>query len=134
MKVLPIPCQSCPYRVDCPSGVWHAEEYAKLAEYDEQPNGQVPALTLFLCHQTTAAGEEIACRGWLTVHQNSVAVRLAMLKGHVTPEQVYAPPTVTLHASGAAAQAAGVAKIKRPGKVAKMMIDKLVKRGVGKPE
>lgn len=56
------PCQSCPYRVDVPSGVWAHEEYEKLRDYDE-PTGNQP-LAFFACHATP----EHLCNGWAVVH------------------------------------------------------------------
>lgn len=44
----PQPCASCPYRRDVPSGIWAAEEYAKLPAYDADTPFQPPHL--FLCH------------------------------------------------------------------------------------
>lgn len=123
MNVLPSPCDSCPYRRDCPSGVWHEAEYEKLRDYDSNR-----AFSLFLCHQTPVIGEVTACRGWLTVHAESVAARLAVCQGLVTDEQRYAPVSVPLFSSGEEAADAGEARIKRPGKAARKMIEKIVRR------
>jgi hypothetical protein len=123
MNVLPSPCDSCPYRRDCPLGVWHESEYEKLRDYDHNR-----AFSLFLCHQTPNIGEETACRGWLTVHSESVAARLAVCQGLVTDEQRYAPVSVPLYRNGEEAADAGEAKIRRPGKAARKMIEKIVRR------
>jgi hypothetical protein len=120
LHVAACPCTSCPYRRDTPPGVWHAEEYAKLPLYDTNEE-----LATFLCHHSPASGVDTACRGWLTVHCESVAVRLAMLRGTVTPDQVYAEVKEPLYASGAEAAAAGVAGIKTPGREAKKVIKRL---------
>lgn len=61
-----VPCGTCPYRRDVPSGVWAAEEYDKLPGYD----GDVPdqlragAMGLFMCHQRDGC----LCGGWLMAH------------------------------------------------------------------
>jgi hypothetical protein len=152
MKVINTPCQSCPYRKDCPSGVWAKSEYEKLRQYDPvqvalQPEQAarlrnlgfpdhftVPgeAIGKFLCHQSTAAGEEILCRGWLSVHKDTVPVKLLMMNGEVTPEEVYQKPTVPLHESGNAAADAGEKQIKRPSRSARSMSQKLLARGIAR--
>lgn len=131
MHVANSPCTSCPYRKDVPSGVWHKSEYEKLREYDEPPRGssEIPATALFLCHQTPEIGQQTACRGWLTVHCESVAVRLAVLKGDVTPEQVYAEVKEPLYKSGNEAADAGIKQIKRPGKKARKIVARLAGKG-----
>lgn len=48
----PSPCSSCPYRRDVPSGLWGANEYAKLRDYDNPTWAQPPGI--FQCHQTGA--------------------------------------------------------------------------------
>ncbi|WP_330220376.1 DUF6283 family protein [Mycolicibacterium llatzerense] len=48
----PQPCSASPYRPDVPSGIRHAGEYAKLAEYDKNTASQPVALSL--CHQTNS--------------------------------------------------------------------------------
>jgi hypothetical protein len=123
------PCPSCPYRRDCPSGVWSHDEYEKLRRYDDR-NAFLP---VFLCHQSNA-GPKTACKGWLTVHADSIAVRLAFFAGQVTVEQVNEEPTVKLFTSGRQAANAGQRAIRRPGQRAKRMCDSLVRKGVGRPD
>lgn len=124
------PCSTCPYRRDTPRGIWDESEYRKLPEYDENPPSGVPAFATFLCHHSPSMTQNAACRGWLTVHQNSVAVRLALLKGLVTPEQVNAEPTVELFKSGRQACAAGLEGIKYPSSKTLVAIDKMAKAKV----
>lgn len=123
------PCSSCPYRRDVPSGLWHRSEYKKLPEYDE--GAEPPSIALFLCHQTNATGRETVCRGWLSVHRNSIAVRLALMQGNVTEKQVRARVATELHESGDAACAAGLLRIRRPGKDAEVLREKLLQKGAG---
>lgn len=121
----PTPCNTCPYRRDTPPGIWHPEEYAKLATYDE---GGV-AFAPFHCHQENITGVATLCRGWLSCHGfGSIAVRLAVLQGVATPEQVEATCTVPLYGSGREAGEAGMAGVRRPGAKARRAIDKLNSR------
>ena len=132
-------CVSCPYLLDVPSGVWSADEYEKLPAYDNGPQGQPSMLVgVFLCHQTPEikpkVGTDTVCRGWLTVHCEGIAARLAVMQGQITPEQLYAEVQEPLYASGAEAAAAGIKGIKRPNKKARKIIDRLAKAGrKGKP-
>lgn len=129
MACADVPCGSCPYRQDTPPGVWDASEYAKLRQYSDPMN---PLLSVFLCHQTNATGKETVCRGWLSVEQESIAVRLAMIRGAVTPEQVFAPPLVPLYATGEEAAAAGLSAVEEPSPEAVRLSQRLIRKGAGK--
>ena len=120
LHVLPSPCTSCPYRRDTPSGVWHESEYEKLRSYDTNE-----AFAVFLCHHSTEAGKNTVCRGWLSVHDESVAARLAVARGEITNEQRYAKVAEPLYKSGNKAADAGMAGIKRPGRKARKVIERL---------
>ena len=67
------PCGSCPYRRDVPSGIWSAEEYDKLPEYDGETWEQPPGV--FMCHQRDGR----LCGGWLQTHDadHLLALRIA---------------------------------------------------------
>jgi hypothetical protein len=134
LDLAPNPCLSCPYRLDHPSGVWSLEEYEKLRGYDDDialgPAGV--ALSVFLCHQTNATGRETACKGWTTVHSESIAVRIAIASGSLDPEQVYAETSVACYESGNAAADAGEEDIEWPGADAEEMTKKLVKSRAGR--
>ena len=101
------PCGSCPYRRDVPSGVWHAEEYAKLPRYDletfQQPVG------LFMCHQRDGC----LCAGWLQTHGTDDL--LALRFSPVDPSAYGYTSDVPVFESGAAAAAHGMAEIDAPG-------------------
>lgn len=119
------PCESCPYRRDCPSGVWHETEYLKLAEYDKETSEQPQAI--FCCH---TSGKGTVCRGWLEVHPDSLAVRLGIIFGTL-PSDLFAkfkPCGVKLFESGTAACRAGLRSIKRPGKAAIEVMGKIMKK------
>lgn len=123
-----VPCGTCPYARRTPLGIWDASEYEKLPAYDE--GGM--ALGIFLCHQTNATGKPTVCRGWLSVAADSIAVRLAIIQGQITPEQRDAPPLVELYGSGVEAAEAGLAGVERPGVKARQAITRLVRKGAGK--
>lgn len=126
MRLDHAPCSSCPYRLDHPSGVWSAEEYLKLEGYAEHPDGELPETSVFLCHHSRLGfSENAACRGWATVEQDSIAVRLAMMRRHLDPDEVRADPPVDLHESGQLAAAAGLQDISRPGPRARAMIEQI---------
>ena len=123
----PTPCASCPYRRDCPPGVWAPEEYAMLRPFDTNETAAT-----FLCHQTLVVGKDTLCRGWLTVHRENVAVRLLGMRGIVTWEEIYQEPTVPLYASGNEAADAGLAGVPHPDQRARRMIERLATKGVFK--
>lgn len=127
----PRPCESCPYRLDVPSGVWAESEYAKLPAYD-LPTGEQPA-AVFLCHQQ----DERACAGWAGCHDGTtlLALRLAGIRPNLsvaTAEAIrdYRSP-VPLHPSGAAAAAHGLAELEAPGPAADEARMKLFRRSGG---
>lgn len=118
------PCASCPYRKDVPHGIWHPTEYAKLRTYDDGFQ-EIPALGVFLCHASNFKDRDSVCRGWLSVHCDSVAVRLGVITGQIPPEAPFAKVKAKLFKTGKAAADAGMRAINRPGKAARKMIDKL---------
>lgn len=81
------PCSACPYRLDCPSGVWEHSEYEKLRPYDNDTFDQ--PFAAFACHATPGS----LCNGWAVCHSNRghrhslVALRLLGI-GDVPPESV----------------------------------------------
>jgi len=128
MSALPkppkVPCGTCPYRTDVPSGVWAAEEYAKLPDYDGDIGDQVTkgAFGLFMCHQKDGC----LCGGWLKAHGpgNLLALRLTPVDPSVWD---YDPPT-EVWGSGAEAAAHGVRDIEAPSPEAKRKIDGLIRK------
>ncbi len=127
------PCSTCPYRRDTPPGIWSADEYRKLPQYDDayQP---VPALAVFRCHQQNGTGVPTVCRGWLAVHPDSPAVRLAILTGELTRAQRDTPVDVALYDSGQEACLAGLAAIARPSTKALRAQARLLRRGYAKED
>lgn len=125
----PFPCNTCPYRRDTPAGIWHPSEYTKLAEYDDDPPGENVPLATFHCHQEKITGRPTVCRGWLAVHGDIPAVRLAVIRGEIPAEEVNRPVRVPLYGSGREACAAGLRGVRRPGREARAAISRLAKRG-----
>jgi hypothetical protein len=121
------PCSGCPYRKDCPSGVWAEHEYRTLAEYDNetpfQPQG------VFLCHDGDR--ENTLCRGWLDTHpkEHLLALRFAISLGEVDPKIMDLPKSsVPCFSSGREAMEHGIADILEPGEDAEAMQEKLIRR------
>jgi hypothetical protein len=116
------PCGACPYRRDCPSGVWAPHEYEKLRPYDE-PTGSQP-FGMFMCHATPDA----ICHGWAVVHTSQgpeydlLALRVRQWEGDIPP------PAVPLFSSGNEAADHGQAEIETPGPQARRTIDRLVRK------
>lgn len=114
------PCSACPYRQDCPSGLWAADEYDKLPEYDrpmhEQPFGA------FRCHATP----EHLCHGWVVVHGDTLALRL---QNATSDDPIAVPePTVPLFANGAEAAAHGKRELERPSRRTVAVANRLVRK------
>lgn len=125
LSVGKVPCGSCPYRRDVPSGIWEQHEYDKLPAYDGQTWEQNPAL--FLCHQKDGN----LCAGWLACHnpRELLALRLTSITGEKIDPAVYNYKTdVPVFSSGAAARKHGMRNIKKPGKKAKKMVAGLVRK------
>ena len=121
----PAPCGSCPYRLDTPAGVWSADEYDKLPEFDGETWEQ-PA-SVFLCHQQNGC----LCAGWVAVHdmENNMGMRFALASGMLTPataaRAIDYTTTVPLHPSGRAAAEFGKGEIETPSPRAIQLVQKL---------
>jgi len=126
----PRPCTYCPYRRDVPSGVWSAEEYAKLAAYDRPTAEQPPRV--FRCHVHDRDSEQrTTCAGWAGCHDGDelMALRVGTMTGEITVETAeairdYVSP-VPLFASGAEAAVHGMREILSPGPEALAAMDKI---------
>lgn len=120
------PCRSCPYRRDVPSGIWHAEEYAKLPPYDRETGFQ--PTSVFLCHQQDGR----ACAGWVGVHDmdESLGLRVAVLRGMVEDADVFLDYTTAtpLFASGTEAAAHGMRDLLDPGPQAQTAMTRITKK------
>ena len=116
IKVASVPCGSCPYRCDVPSGIWEQHEYDKLPSYDGPTWGQSPAL--FMCHQKA---------GWLACHD--ARELLALRFPHDVDPSVYDYATeVPVFNSGAEARRHGMRDISHPSAKAGKMITGLVRK------
>lgn len=126
------PCGSCPYRRDVPSGVWHADEYAKLPPFDRDTAEQPPGV--FLCHQQDGR----ICAGWAGCHDMSqnLGVRIGASMGTLPDEVVEAlmdySTDVPLFASGAEAAEHGMKDNAEPGTKARRTINTLLRKGVAR--
>ena len=101
-----VPCGSCPYRRDVPSGIWDKAEYDKLPQYDGETMGQNPSL--FMCHQKDGC----LCGGWLLTHDRNhlLALRLNPVDASVRDYN----PGIEVFSSGAEACAHGLRDINKP--------------------
>lgn len=122
----PNPCESCPYRQDVPSGVWSAQEYAKLHAYD--PPTYAQSTRVFQCHQSERdSAQARVCAGWVACHgpENLLALRLAAFRGDV-PYSVIDYRTLTpVFESGFAAALHGMRDIDEPGPTARALVEKI---------
>ncbi|MFE0778899.1 DUF6283 family protein [Streptomyces sp. NPDC058861] len=128
----PRPCTFCPYKTEVPSGVWSAEDYAKLPQYDGPTMSQPPGLFQCHVHDRDADGARV-CGGWAGCHdmEESLSLRLAQAFGEISPDTAqtirdYESP-VPLFASGAEAAAHGIRDIHNPGLDARHAIDKIAR-------
>lgn len=122
----PKPCESCPYRQDVPSGVWSADEYLKLPEYDEETWAQPVAV--FQCHQTDRESDKARlCAGWVACHgpENLLALRIGVATGKLDVDVLDYTTDVPLMFSGADACEHGMADIDAPGEEAQALVAKI---------
>lgn len=120
-----VPCGSCPYRRDVPSGIWDASEYAKLSAYDGETWEQPPAL--FMCHQQDGQ----LCGGWLACHGPEELLALRVHAHQLCPSVWRYAPRTPVFASGAEAAAHGMREHDAPGQAAQRKIAGLQrKRGM----
>lgn len=112
-------CTACPYRRDVPSGVWAAQEYDKLAEYDAE-TGEQPA-GAFHCHATP----DVLCHGWVVVHgrQDHAHEPLAFRMWGIDPSTV--EEGTPLFSSGAEAAEHGKRDIENPSQEAVAVVERL---------
>lgn len=118
LTIRQVPCKFCPYHKDCPSGVWHENEYLKLPEYDNetflQPFG------VFLCHDGDRESE--ICRGWAEVHGQQCG-EYALLSERLAQADLSVEPCgIPMFLSGAEAAEHGLQGIPNPSPKAKRVI------------
>ncbi len=124
LKPRDTPCGSCPYRKDCPSGVWDQSEYEKLTDYDKMTALQ--PVPVFMCHSNR--DDSTLCRGWLDVHdkKHSLALRIAITTNQIGEEILTLPKSdVPTFESGTAAANHGLADIDHPSPEALAFVAKL---------
>ncbi|MEU5609730.1 DUF6283 family protein [Streptomyces sparsogenes] len=125
----PRPCDSCPCRLDVPSGVWEYEEYEKLRRYDAVTSEQPPGL--FQCHQADAgSAARRICAGWAGCHgPDLLGLRVALLEDRIDEATFQAAveyrSPVPLFDSGNEAADHGQADIHQPTAEAAQLIGKI---------
>lgn len=117
-----VPCGSCPYRKDAPSGLWHESEYDKLPGYDGQTWEQQPQI--FMCHQKDGR----LCGGWLACHGPRELLALRMAAKKIDPAVWDYSTDVPVFGSGAEARAHGIRDIARPTERTNKMIRGLIRK------
>jgi Family of unknown function (DUF6283) len=122
-ELRPRPCASCPYRCDVAPGVWSADEYAKLTEYDGDTAYQSP--TWFGCHSDDG---QTVCAGWLGHRDPAdlLGVRIGVSAGWLPPAACTYQTDVDLFATGAEAAAHGLSAIDEPGDETVSTVAKIV--------
>ena len=123
LRPRPRPCPSCPYRRDCPSGLWHPDEYRKLPGYDGDTAYQHPGV--FCCH----SAPDCLCAGWVAHRDPAelLALRIGTAAGTVSGDVWDYRTDVPLFASGWQAARHGLADIEHPGPEARAAIVKIVR-------
>lgn len=120
------PCPSCPFRKECPSGLWAAEEYDKLPAYDAPTWDQPP--TVFMCH----TGPDEACAGWVATFDMAQMLGLRIrvsIFGDVDIDAFLDYATdVAVFSSGAEAAEHGKREIEFPSERAAGAIEKIVRQ------
>jgi hypothetical protein len=91
-----VPCRTCPWRVG-----QHADEIPnfdlELAEGLVGTTSDQLGAPIFACHQSRE-GREVICTGWLWRYgADSIAVRLQMLRGELSPCDLVPDPSIELH-------------------------------------
>lgn len=116
------PCSACPYRLDAPSGLWMADEYAKLPPYDA-PTGDQPFQT-FACHATP----DHHCHGWAVVH-SSRGHEYELMALRVRPPEGGIPESgVPMFASGTEAAEHGLRDVDAPSPAAEAAGSRLLRK------
>jgi hypothetical protein len=96
------PCLTCPWRVD-----QHADEIPNfrldLAEKLDRTCGDGldggTIRPIFACHQSRAE-QEVVCVGWLWRYGwDSIAIRLRLMNGIMSPDELEPDPAIVLHDS-----------------------------------
>ena len=92
------PCPTCPWRVG-----QHADTIPNfrldLAERLVRTTETDLGAPVFACHQSKAE-QEVVCVGWLWRYGwDSIAVRLRLLDGQMTPDDLEPDPAIELHES-----------------------------------
>lgn len=90
------PCPTCPWRVG-----QHADEIPNfrldMAEELATTTSDQFGAPIFACHQSKRH-QQVVCVGWLWRYGwDSIAVRLRLLNGQMTPDELEPDPAIELH-------------------------------------
>ena len=90
------PCANCPWRRDAEPGYWHPDHFRDIWRTC-QDDGH----SLMLCHKSSKdVDEPLVCQGWIRVLKtDAVGVRIALIQGRVTAEEMDDLDTADLYAS-----------------------------------
>jgi len=93
------PCDNCPWRRDAPTAYWDPDHFTEIWR-----NCQDDGARIMLCHKAGNLPEdearEIVCHGWVrVVGYDAIGVRLAVMRGQVSPDEVLAKDGVELYDS-----------------------------------
>jgi hypothetical protein len=126
LKCGKVPCKSCPYRKDVPSGIWDVTEYAKLIEYDGSTFEQLlkGGSGLFMCHQQNGK----LCSGWVGTHDTQHLLAFRLHHAQLDPSVWSYKSPVPLFKSGAEAADHGMKNIDAPGVRAQLTIYRILKK------
>lgn len=128
LKAPAVPCGSCPYRRDVPSGIWAKHEYDKLPLYDGETWEQT--WQVFMCHQRDGN----LCGGWLACHGPQELLALRVPNEKIDPAVFDYKTDVPVFSSGAEAREHGIKDIDDPGPKAVKMVDGLTRLKSGGPD
>lgn len=93
------PCSDCPWRKDATPGYWDPQHFEDIWQ-----SCQDDGLSTMLCHKAAARPPEerasLPCQGWARVMGfDAIGVRLAVMRGNLTCEEVEDRDTAPLYSS-----------------------------------
>lgn len=117
------PCSACPYRRDCPAGLWSAEDYNKLPPYDVWTMDQ--PIHGFRCHATP----DHYCCGWVIVHMSrGHEYELLALRIHWPGNDIPEVTGIAFFSTGTEAALHGLRGIGEPDEDALEMMERLLRK------
>jgi hypothetical protein len=110
-------CENCPWRVDAARGYWDPQHFVDIWK-----SCQDDGTNIMLCHKSNALPEadrkSVPCQGWIRVMGfSAIGVRLLVMQGKATLEEVEDRDGPTLFPSFAAMMRANKIRLPRRSKV-----------------